>query len=92
MPLPLLPQSAATSIGEDARKALTEADGEAEMFILPSFLHNKRSGSLASTAILHIRGGRDELMQKKTTAQALSGLIKRLVCFFDLFVLFTRTD
>jgi hypothetical protein len=32
MPLPLLPKSAAKSIGEDARKALSEANGEAEKF------------------------------------------------------------
>jgi hypothetical protein len=32
MPLPLLPQSAANSIGEEARKALSDENGESENF------------------------------------------------------------
>jgi hypothetical protein len=47
---------------------------------------------LASIAILPIRGGRVELMQKRTTAQALSGPMKRHASFFDLFAVFTRSN
>jgi hypothetical protein len=42
MLLPLLHQSAAKSIGEDARTALSEANGEAEKLILP--IHCTTSG------------------------------------------------
>eukprot|EP00193_Tetraselmis_chui_P008469 CAMPEP_0177752430 /NCGR_PEP_ID=MMETSP0491_2-20121128/918_1 /TAXON_ID=63592 /ORGANISM="Tetraselmis chuii, Strain PLY429" /LENGTH=49 /DNA_ID=CAMNT_0019267639 /DNA_START=832 /DNA_END=981 /DNA_ORIENTATION=+ len=35
MPLPLLPQSAATSIDGDARKALSDENGETGNFIHP---------------------------------------------------------
>jgi hypothetical protein len=40
MPQPLLPHSKAKSIGEDARKALSEANGEAEKLSQLSQNHN----------------------------------------------------